>query len=281
MWGIIPAAGCGSRIQPLAFSKELLPVGSRLTDGAERPCAVSEYLCERMIAGGADKLCFVIAPGKSDILEYYGGSYGSASIAYVVQPEPSGLCDAIFRVAPLIAPDEHLLVGLPDTIWMPADGYQALPDGVLSFLLFPVENPSAFDAVETDEDGNVREIQVKQQNASTNWIWGGFKMSGRILHELLALWLERGRTDEYMGTLVNAYLAKGGRAEGIRAGRAYVDVGTLEGYRAANDLLRHSAVEQGAPVPGAHVTAGAPAGRQLLAHRRELVMSFKQVERGV
>ena len=30
MWGIVPAAGRGSRIQPLAFSKELLPVGSRL-----------------------------------------------------------------------------------------------------------------------------------------------------------------------------------------------------------------------------------------------------------
>jgi len=279
MWGIIPAAGCGSRIQPLAFSKELLPVGSRLTDGSERPCAVSEYLCERMIAGGADKLCFVIAPGKSDILEYYGGSYGDASIAYVVQPEASGLCDAIFRVAPLVAPGEHVLVGLPDTIWMPADGYRALPDGLLSFLLFPVGNPSVFDAVETDEDGNVREIQVKRQDASTNWIWGGFKMPGGILHELLALWIERGRSDEYMGTLVNAYLAKGGRAQGIRAGEAYVDVGTLEGYRAANDLLRQAAVEQGAP--GTHVTAGAPVGRQLLAHRRELVMSFKQVERGV
>jgi hypothetical protein len=33
MWGIVPAAGSGTRIQPLAFSKELLPVGSRLEDG--------------------------------------------------------------------------------------------------------------------------------------------------------------------------------------------------------------------------------------------------------
>ena len=33
MWGIIPAAGNGTRIQPLAFSKELLPVGSRQQDG--------------------------------------------------------------------------------------------------------------------------------------------------------------------------------------------------------------------------------------------------------
>ena len=35
MWGIVPAAGRGSRIQPLAFSKELLPVGSRLDKGLE------------------------------------------------------------------------------------------------------------------------------------------------------------------------------------------------------------------------------------------------------
>ena len=72
MWGIVPAAGIGSRIQPLAFSKELLPVGSRMDGAAERPRAVSEYLVERMILGGANRVCFVIAPGKSDILEYYG-----------------------------------------------------------------------------------------------------------------------------------------------------------------------------------------------------------------
>jgi len=76
MWGIVPAAGRGSRIQPLAFSKELLPVGSRLDGVTERPCAVSEYLVERMIHGGADKICFVISPGKSDIVEYYGDRMG-------------------------------------------------------------------------------------------------------------------------------------------------------------------------------------------------------------
>jgi glucose-1-phosphate thymidylyltransferase len=94
MWGIIPAAGAGSRIKPLAFSKELLPVGSRVEDGHERPRAVSEYLVERMTLAGADKLCFVISPGKTDILEYYGARLWGADIAYVVQPAPCGLCDA-------------------------------------------------------------------------------------------------------------------------------------------------------------------------------------------
>ena len=37
MIGIIPAAGAGQRIQPLGCCKELLPVGSRLVDGVERP----------------------------------------------------------------------------------------------------------------------------------------------------------------------------------------------------------------------------------------------------
>src|SRR3954452_16450640 len=109
MWGIVPAAGRGSRIQPLAFSKELLPVGSRLDSGVERPCAVSEYLVERMILGGAEKICFVIAPGKSDILEYYGAGFASASIAYVVQPQPSGLCDAIFCAASVVPASEPVI----------------------------------------------------------------------------------------------------------------------------------------------------------------------------
>lgn len=237
MWGIIPAAGAGSRIQPLAFSKELLPVGSRLDNGIERPRAVSEYLLERMILGGARKICFVISPGKSDILEYYGGSIGPANICYAVQPKPAGLCDAIFRALPWIAPREPVIIGLPDTIWFPADALCALADEALSFLLFPVERPELFDAVVADEGGRVRQIQVKRPGAESNWIWGAFKMPGGILADLHALWLERGRRDQYIGTLVNEYLARGGAARAVRGGAAYVDVGTLNGYREAIRLL--------------------------------------------
>lgn len=239
MWGIIPAAGRGSRIQPLAFSKELLPVGSRIAGGTERPCAVSEFLVDRMLKGGADRLCFVISPGKSDILEYYGASYGDASIAYVVQDVPSGLCDAIFRARPFIKPDEQVMIGLPDTVWFPDDAFAALPDDMLSFLLFPVDHPEFFDAVLMDEaTGRVQEIQVKRPDAASRWIWGAFKMPGFVLHELYRLWCRRDRQDEYVGTLVNAWLAAGGEAAGVRAGTDYVDVGTLHGYRSAMALLQ-------------------------------------------
>lgn len=259
MWGVIPAAGRGSRIQPLAFSKELLPVGSRLDGGVERPCAVSEYLVERMLRGGADKICFVIASGKSDILEYYGGAYGGADIAYVVQQQPRGLCDAIFCATPLVGEDEPVVVGLPDTVWFPEDALAALPDDRLSFLLFPVEHPEYFDAVELDRDDRVREIQVKRKDATSRWIWGAFKMPGHVLEALRQLWIARNREDEYFGTLVNAYLAQGGEAVGVKAGESYVDVGTLHGYRSAIGLLSEAA--QHDTLTGARVALGWPAGR--------------------
>lgn len=241
MWGIIPAAGSGSRIQPLAFSKELLPVGSRLDGGTERPRAVSEYLVERMVKGGADKIAFVISPGKFDILQYYGGRVGGADLAYVVQENPGGLCDAVFRALPLVHPSEPVMVGLPDTVWFPDDALAALPGDRLSFLLFPVDQPELFDAVVTDERSRVLEIRVKSRDAATNWVWGAFKMPGAVLHALHALWQARGRRDEYMGTLVNAWIAEGGEAVGVRAGTSYVDVGTVRGYRAAIGLLSASA----------------------------------------
>ena len=238
---MIPAAGLGSRIQPLAFSKELLPVGSRRDGGVERPRAVSEYLIDRMLLAGVTRLCVVISPGKSDIVEYYGAEVGGASVCYVVQPRPEGLCDAVFRALPLIGAEEQVVVGLPDTVWFPEHGLRALGDEGLSFLLFPVDRPELFDAVVTDSTGRVEEIQVKQEGARSKWVWGAFKLRGAVMRALAELWEERGRQDVYLGTLVNEYLARGGEAHAVPAGEMYVDVGTLGGYRQALQLLHEGA----------------------------------------
>jgi glucose-1-phosphate thymidylyltransferase len=238
MLGVIPAAGAGTRIQPLAFSKELLPVGVRLDGGIERPRAVSEYLVERLITAGADRLCFVISPGKSEILAYYGGSVDGIPVCYAVQPSPAGLCDAVFRALPFAHPAETFAVGLPDTVWFPGDALQALPDDVLSFLLFPVRQPELFDAVVTDDVGRVLEVQVKSEQPASTWIWGAFKAPVSVLRDLQRLWEARDFADQYIGTLVNHYLGRGGRAVAVRAGVSYVDVGTLHGYREAQSLLQ-------------------------------------------
>src|SRR5947208_16405897 len=171
MWGIIPAAGNGTRIQTLAFAEEVLPVGSRQHEGTERPRAVSEDLIERMLQGGADKICFVISRWKVNILQYFGGEIGKAAIVYAVQPEAKGLCDAIFRAVPFVDPAEPVLVGLPDTIWLPVDAFSRLPPDKLGFLTFPVARPGLFDDVVSDDARRLTEIQLMRAVLESNWIW--------------------------------------------------------------------------------------------------------------
>lgn len=242
MIGIIPAAGAGQRIQPLGCSKELLPVGSRMVENVERPKAVSEYLVERMIAAGAEQICMVISPEKTDIVRYYAERNYAAEIFYVVQQHPQGLCDALFRAEPFARQHEKVLIGLPDTIWFPENAYLPaieLDRSDVDLVLFPVDNPTVFDAVVCDDLGFVREVQVKRKDAASNWVWGAVTARGESFHRLKLLWEARHRGDEYLGDLLNAFIAAGNTVRGRACGELYMDVGTLEGYRTAQDYLRH------------------------------------------
>ena len=243
MIGIIPAAGAGQRIQPLGCSKELLPVGSRLVNGVERPKAVAEYLVERMIAAGAEQICMVISAEKTDLIRYFAERNYAAEIFYVLQQKPQGLCDALFRAQPFTVQHERVLIGLPDTIWFPENGYRSALSTLdestdVGLLLFPVTNPAAFDAVVSDEHGYVQEIEVKRSEPHSHWIWGAVTSTGEAFQNLKLLWESRHRQDEYLGHLLNAYIAAGNIVRSTCAGEIYMDVGTLDGYHEALNFLR-------------------------------------------
>jgi glucose-1-phosphate thymidylyltransferase len=242
MIGIIPAAGAGQRIQPLGCSKELLPVGSRVIDGVERPKAVTEYLVERMIAAGATEICMVISGEKTDIVRYFAEREYAAEIFYVVQQHPRGLCDALFRAEPFARPHEHVLLGLPDTIWFPENAYRSAIEknrgAHVNLVCFPVLDASAFDSVVTDEHGYVRHVDVKIKNAESHWIWGAVTTTGEAFRALRLLWESRHRADEYLGHLLNAFIDAGNVVRATHVGEIYMDVGTLQGYHEALDFLR-------------------------------------------
>ena len=174
---------------------------------------------------------------------------------------PSGLCDAIFRATPLIArrragdrrPARHGLV---------PGGRRSrrLPDDELSFLLFPVEQPEFFDAVVLDDDGPGARDPGQAAGRRLALDLGRVQDAGpRAARAARACGASATAPDEYIGTLVNAYLAGGGEAVGVKAGDAYVDVGTLHGYRAAIALARATRREQEGAA-GARVALGWPGG---------------------
>ena len=139
-----------------------------------------------------------------------------------------------------------MLIGLPDTIWFPENAYRTVlapasfQNADVNLLLFPVLNPALFDAVVCDDQGYVIRVEVKKAEPASQWIWGAVTTTGAAFRELKLLWDSRHRADGYLGDLLNAYIAAGHIVRGTAAGELYRDVGTLDGYRAAQDYLRSS-----------------------------------------
>ena len=88
----------------------------------------------------------------------------------------------------------------------------------------------------TDGAGWVQEIQVKRRRTLALDL-GRDQDAGRGVSRSAGIsGCERDAADEYLGTLVNAYLAEAAVRRRARR-EAYVDVGTLHGYREAIELL--------------------------------------------
>ena len=135
----------------------------------------------------------------------------------------------------------QVLIGLPDTVWFPENAYypalnQEMAD--VNLVLFPVENPALFDAVVCDPQNFVTKVEVKVPTPQSNWIWGAITTSGEAFRSLKLLWEARHREDEYLGTLLNAYIDAGNTVRGHHVGETYIDVGTMEGFHRAQDFLR-------------------------------------------
>ena len=221
MWGIIPAAGQGTRLPNKPCCKELIPVAGK---------PVIEYLLDRMVIGGADKICIVISPEKFDIVQKYRDAYKTAKLCYVVQPEPRGLADAIFRCEPIVNGD--VLIGLPDTIWFPEHGFRTLPRS-MSLLVFKVPDPRNFDSVKYDEAGTVSRVAVKSYKPASDWVWGAMQMTALELRTLKRMW----RGGPYIGSVIDHWVEAEGQVIAIEASGPYLDIGTPKGLKAAEEYL--------------------------------------------
>jgi glucose-1-phosphate thymidylyltransferase len=205
--------------------------------------SVVEPLVERMLRAGATRICFVIAPDQTHLLDRFGGAIGFAHVCYTVQSQPRGLNDAVFCALPLIHSDEEVLVAPLDSVWFPEDALSALPRGVLSFLLFRAQSGTD-PAVVMDDFGYVREIRSDAADARSAWTWRAFKAPVRVLRELQTLWLRRDRRDTQIETLVNEHFRRGGRARGVRAGSSYLPFDASPDRREALQLMTQVAQDQ-------------------------------------
>lgn len=223
IYGSIPAGGLGTRLQPIGFSKELAPVGRR---------AVIEYLIERMVFAGIDKIFINTAEDKADLIRYLASkSQYKNNLIFMVR-ERNGLLDGIIQPQQFLREDDEIFFGLPDTIWYPKDGFCQVRDqsGELVLGLFDTGTPERFDSVVIDKNNKISSIEVKVPNPKTKWTWAMGKMTVRVARLL--------KPDPLFGVSMNEYcLHKPGYAVQL-AGSSCLDIGVPDDYERADIFLK-------------------------------------------
>lgn len=162
---VVPAAGHAERLQPLPCSKEVYPVGGR---------PVMDHLVERLRAADCQELRVVTRPDKLDVIEH-ARELGAS----VITGTPATLSASIVLGLRGLDQSDAVLVGLPDTLWEPVDGFvellARLDDGADIVLgVFESDEPERSDVVVLDERGFVQRVHVKEPDPPGNLVWGCF-----------------------------------------------------------------------------------------------------------
>jgi glucose-1-phosphate thymidylyltransferase len=218
--GIIPAAGYATRLQPLRESKEVYEVGGK---------PVMDYLLERMRRAPCSEVRVVTRPEKRDVIEN-----ATRQGAAIVEASPPTLAASFVAGMRGLSDDDVVLLGFPDSIWEPVDGYRRVVEELgagweVVLGLFRTTDLRRYEPVVSDESGKVSRIEFKPEHPSSDWIWGCAAASARALRGLRAV-------DE-PGVYINS-LCPRGVVCGVRLSDTYIDMGTRNGLRQVTEMFR-------------------------------------------
>jgi glucose-1-phosphate thymidylyltransferase len=217
--GVVPAAGHAERLQPLRGSKETVSVGGR---------PVLDYVVERLQAAPADEIRLVTRPEKRDVRER-----ALALGLTVVEARPETLSRSILAGIAGLGADDVVLLGLPDSVWEPRDGFARLLEALTAETaivlgLFRSREPQRGDVVALDSDGRVTAVHVKAAEPPGDLVWG---IAAARADVLVAL-----RHHDEPGDVFDE-LARGGRALAVRFPGEFIDIGTKEALERARALF--------------------------------------------
>jgi glucose-1-phosphate thymidylyltransferase len=196
--GVLPAAGRGSRLAPLRYPKELLPITYEVAPGGDgagvRARAVAEYALAAIARADAERVLLVVAPWKLDVLNYFGdGSHVGLQIGYLYQEEARGLPYAL-DLARSWTRGDHVIFAMPDTITTPWDALARLRERYtetgadLALAVFPAAEPERLGPVLLDGERVLRVLDKPADPPAAN-TWGAAIWSDAfadLLHDGLA-----------------------------------------------------------------------------------------------
>jgi glucose-1-phosphate thymidylyltransferase len=161
--GLVPAAGYATRLGLTSGSKEVQPVRGR---------PVMEYLLERMVRAGAERIRVATRPEKADVADL-----AARHRAEVVAGHPASVSESLRLAASGLSDDEIVMFGFPDTIWSPLDGFVRLVEQVrsgepIALGVFESPHPERSDVAILGTDGRIVRIDVKPGHTEATLVWG-------------------------------------------------------------------------------------------------------------
>jgi len=151
MYGVVPAAGEGTRLRPLTEDK---PKG--MVEVAGEPLLA--HVFETLRESGVDELIVVVGYRKARIIEHFGDTYRGLPITYVHQREPRGLGYAVLQAAPHV--DDPFVVCNGDNVfeadltWALEEYEQADADAAIVVESVARETATNTGVVTVDADDN-------------------------------------------------------------------------------------------------------------------------------
>ena len=261
---IFPVAGMGTRFLPATKSvpKEMLTV-------VDRP--VIDYAVREAVEAGCDTLIFITGRSKQAIANYFDRNPeleaeleakqkkealeivrniipSHVNCIYIRQAEPLGLGHAVYCGAPLVHPEEHVAILLPDDL---IDGhqkgclqqmnevYQRTGHSVIALEQVSWDDVHQYGVVKP-KDEHVMPLELegivekpKREDAPSNWtVVGRYILSGKIMQLLEKT--QRGAGGEIQLTDGISELLKTDAILGMPFSGKRFDCGSKAGFLEAN-----------------------------------------------
>lgn len=182
MKGLVLCAGRGTRLRPLTYTiaKQLIPV-------ANRP--VIHYNLNFLKNAGIRELAVVVNPDNHHVFKDFlkDGSELNMKIDYVIQQEPRGIADAVYKAREFLKEDPFLLILgdnlIFDDITPSVEKFKSSQCEAM-VLLAPVEDPRAYGVAVVENDHIKRVVEKPKEPPSNLAIVGIYMFRSQIFEAI-------------------------------------------------------------------------------------------------
>ena len=183
-----------------------------------------DYLFERLHAAPCDEIRVVTRPEKVDVLRH-----AKRRAAQAILASPESVPASIVAALGGLSSSDIVLIGFPDTIWEPLDGFRPLIGAVhagaeVALGLFDGREPSRSDVVCLGSSGTIERVVVKPEQPPSQVIWGCAAVRASVL--------DRAGDESELGVLFDR-LCRSGVVAGVWLSDLFLDIGTPEALAVA------------------------------------------------